>query len=60
LQNEPFPEYVLVAQDEVLIEKCYRQNADWLYTKASDKQESITLASIKCELTLSKIDMNAV
>jgi Uma2 family endonuclease len=46
-------EYLLVSQDEILVEGYARQgNETWLYTKVTDLEGSLTLSSIQCELTL--------
>ena len=46
-------EYLLVSQDELLIEGYARQGSDrWLYTKITDLEGSLTLSSIQCELIL--------
>src|SRR5215467_3923509 len=49
-------EYVLVAQDEIVVEDFLRQrDAQWLYTRASGPDASILLRSIGCELQLRDI-----
>ncbi|MDT5060788.1 MAG: hypothetical protein QOH63_1247 [Acidobacteriota bacterium] len=50
---ESLQEYLLIAQDEFLVEHFVRQDDDsWLYTKANNLEEIITLPSIECELAL--------
>lgn len=49
-------EYLLVSQDEILVEGYARQGSDrWLYTKATGLEGSLTLPSIECELTLRNV-----
>ena len=57
-------EYVLVAQDRVLVEHYRRQEKqrttpttrkDWIYTDFQDIEESLPLTSIHCELPLREI-----
>ncbi len=57
-------EYVLVAQDKVLVEHYRRQenqgNAsirqqDWIFTDFREREESLPLTSIQCELPLQEI-----
>jgi Uma2 family endonuclease len=49
-------EYLLVSQDEVLVEGYARQGNDtWLYTKVAGLQGRLTLPSIECELGLNDI-----
>ena len=49
-------EYILVSQDEYIVERYLRQDKEaWLYTKASGLEKSITLPSIECEIALSDI-----
>jgi Uma2 family endonuclease len=46
-------EYLLVSQDEILIEGYSRQGNDtWLYTKVMGQEGKLTLSSIECELAL--------
>lgn len=46
-------EYLLVSQDDFLIEHYLRQDDEaWLYTKAAGLEESLKLPSIDCELAL--------
>jgi Uma2 family endonuclease len=55
-QIESLKEYLLVAQDEYLVEHFLRQEKEhWLYTKLSGLEASVTLPTIKCELALSEI-----
>jgi Uma2 family endonuclease len=52
-QIESLREYLLIAQDEFLVEHFVRQDNDsWLYTKANGLEETITLPSIECKLAL--------
>jgi Uma2 family endonuclease len=49
-------EYLLVSQDEILVEGYARQGNDtWLYSKVTDLGGSLTLRSIECELPLQDI-----
>ena len=52
-QINSLQEYLLVSQDEILIEGYARQGSDrWLYTKVTGLEGSLALSSIQCELTL--------
>jgi Uma2 family endonuclease len=52
-QIDSLQEYLLVSQDEVIVEHYVRQNNDaWIYTKAIFLEETITLPSIECEVAL--------
>jgi len=53
---ESLQEYVLVSQDKFLIE-CYSRQSDnqWLLSIANKSADSITLPSIQCSLTLTKV-----
>ncbi len=49
-------DYLLVSQDEILVEGYTRQGNDtWLYTKVTGLDGSLTLPSVQCELALSDI-----
>jgi Uma2 family endonuclease len=49
-------EYLLVSQDEVLVEGYARQGDDtWLYTKVAGLERSLMLPSVNCELALKDI-----
>ncbi|HEV2707884.1 MAG TPA: Uma2 family endonuclease [Pyrinomonadaceae bacterium] len=55
-QIDSLQEYLLISQDEELIEHYVRQSNDtWLYAKASGLTESIALPSIQCEIALRDI-----
>jgi Uma2 family endonuclease len=55
-QIDSLQEYLLVSQDEVIVERYIKQNNDtWLYTKAVGLGETITLPSIECEVALRDI-----
>jgi Uma2 family endonuclease len=55
-QIDSLQEYLLVSQDEVIIEHYVRQDNDtWLYTKAIGLEETINLPSIECEVALRDI-----
>lgn len=59
-QIDSLKEYVLVAQDEMLIEKYSRQNDDsWVYTKVTNN-EFISFPSIQCETQLRDIYDKAI
>jgi Uma2 family endonuclease len=52
-QIESLQEYLLVSQDEYVLEHFLRQENDhWLYTKSSGLDEVIELPNVKCQLTL--------
>jgi len=49
-------EYLLVSQDEILVEGYARQGNDtWLYTKVTGLEGNLTLTSVNCELPLKDI-----
>ena len=48
-------EYVLVAQDKVLVERYTRQGEDWLRADFRSLDESLRLDSIDCEIPLREI-----
>lgn len=55
-QIDSLQEYILVSQDEMLVEGYARQGNDtWLYTKVTGLEGSLTLPSINCELALKDI-----
>ena len=55
-QIESLQEYLLVAQDEYVVEHYLRQeNNHWLYTKVTGLEETLVLPTLKCQLTLSDI-----
>jgi Uma2 family endonuclease len=55
-QIESLQEYLLVSQDEYLIEHYLRQeNGHWLYTKVNGLDGAIILPTLKCQLALSDI-----
>jgi Uma2 family endonuclease len=55
-QIESLQEYLLISQDEEIVEHYVRQGNDtWLYTKAIGLEETFTLPSIECQLMLRDI-----
>lgn len=59
-QLDTLSEYVLVSQDDVLVEYYVRQENDsWIYKKLSGLDATLMLPSIKCQLELSFIYNNA-
>lgn len=55
-QIESFLEYLLVAQDEPIIERFVRQpDNNWLYTKIEGLDQSVELTTINCRLELKDI-----
>ncbi|MEJ7710756.1 MAG: Uma2 family endonuclease [Pyrinomonadaceae bacterium] len=55
-QIESLQEYVLVAQDEQVVEKFVRQvDGSWQYTKVAGVEQSVNLMSVSCKLGLSDI-----
>jgi Uma2 family endonuclease len=48
-------EYVLVAQDKVLVERFTRQGDEWLLTEFNSLDDTLRLASIGCEIRLREI-----
>ncbi len=55
-QIESLQEYLLVAQDEYVVEHYLRQeNGHWLYTKVTGLENSILLPTLKRQLSLSDI-----
>jgi Uma2 family endonuclease len=52
-QLDSLQEYLLVSQDEILVEGYSRQGNDtWLYTKVTGLEGSLSLPSIECALAL--------
>jgi Uma2 family endonuclease len=55
-QIESLQEYLLVSQDEFVVEHYLRQeDGHWLYTKVSGLDDAITLPNMKCQLSLKDI-----
>jgi Uma2 family endonuclease len=54
-QIESLKEYLLVAQDEFVVEHYLRQADGWLYTKASGLDAAIALPALNCRIALSDI-----
>src|SRR5437868_44022 len=55
-QLESLQEYLLVAQDEYIVEHYLRQEQNhWLYTKVLGLEETLALPTLKCQLALSDI-----
>ena len=55
-QIESLQEYLLVSQDEHVLEHFLRQENDhWLYTKSSGLDEILELPNVKCQLALRDI-----
>ena len=55
-QISSLQEYLLVSQDEILVEGYARQGNDtWIYTKVTGLEGSLTLRSIECELALKDV-----
>jgi Uma2 family endonuclease len=53
---ESFQEYLLVAQDEPIVERFVKQaDNSWIYTKVEGLDQIITLSSIDCSLGLKDI-----
>jgi Uma2 family endonuclease len=52
---ESLQEYVLVAQDEVHVERYTREGEKWVLTELSRLEDHLQLASIGCEVALSAI-----
>ena len=48
-------EYVLIAQEEVLVERYLRRGEEWLLTVLSDLDDVLRLESIECEVPLRTI-----
>lgn len=49
-------EYLLIAQDEVLVERFVRQaDGQWLFSDATSPDSIIELKSINCQLALSEV-----
>ena len=50
---ESFQEYLLVSQDEPIIERFVRQpGGDWLYTKFEGLDAALTLTTVGCRLEM--------
>jgi Uma2 family endonuclease len=55
-QIESLQEYVLISQDEYLVERFIKQsNGDWLYSTAVGIDKNITFTSINCTIALADI-----
>lgn len=55
-QIESLREYLLVSQDEFVVEHFLRQDdGHWLYTKAGGLDEALALPTVKCRLALSDV-----
>lgn len=55
-QIDSLQAYLLVSQQEARVERYMRyQSGDWLYSVADGLEESITLPTLNCTLSLSKI-----
>src|SRR5438067_7919334 len=55
-QIEALQEYLLVSQDEFVVEHFLRQeDQHWLYTKVSVPDSYVALPTLRCQLTLSAI-----
>ena len=52
---ESLREYVLVAQDKVLVERYTRQGVAWLVTEFRQLDQSLQLASIGCDVPLREV-----
>ncbi|MFI5460118.1 MAG: Uma2 family endonuclease [Isosphaerales bacterium] len=52
---ESLREYVMVAQDQVRVERYTRQGEEWLLTDLNDLDATLRLASIGCEVSLREI-----
>jgi Uma2 family endonuclease len=52
---ESLKEYVLIAQDQILVERFYRQGNDWSFTTRDKIDESLRLESIDCVSPLREI-----
>ena len=48
-------EYVMVAQDEVKVERFTRRGDDWVLTEFTSLDDTLRLASIACEVSLREI-----
>jgi len=59
-QINSLQEYVLIAQDEPVVETFVRQSdGSWRYTKVAAIDESISLSSVNCQLALRDIYVKA-
>ena len=54
-QLESLCEYVMIAQDEVKVERYTRQGDDWILTVFSKLGDMLRLVSIDCEIPLREI-----
>ena len=54
-------DYLLIAQDRVLVEHYSRQPGErWLLQAANRLQDSIAIASLGCELSLAEVYLNVI
>jgi Uma2 family endonuclease len=59
-QIDSLQEYLLVSQDEILVEGYARQGNDtWLYTKVTHMEGVLTLPSVNCTLALKDVYLKA-
>jgi Uma2 family endonuclease len=49
-------EYVIVAQDKVMVERNTRQGSEWLLTELNRLDETLRLEPIECQVPLREID----
>jgi Uma2 family endonuclease len=54
-QLESLEEYVLIAQDEICVEKYIRRKNEWIFSDANTLDAVINLTSIDCSLHLSDV-----
>lgn len=54
-QLDSLREYLLVSQDQVLVERYLRRGQDWLLTEFRDLDQVLALTSIGCEVSVREI-----
>lgn len=52
---ESFQEYLLISQDTINVQRFHKKGDDWIFTDASELEDTITLASVDCTLALADI-----
>jgi Uma2 family endonuclease len=54
-QLESLREYILIAQDQVLVERYMRRRKQWILTALTSLEDTLQMTSIDCEVPLREI-----
>jgi hypothetical protein len=58
---ESFREYVLIAQDEPVVQHYVKQpNGSWIYTKIEGLDQTLTFSTLNCQVALKDIYAKAL